>query len=47
MAYNCLLLDMDDTLLSFKDSEKYALTKALEKYNITATEEILNIYCNK
>ena len=44
MAYNCLLLDMDDTLLSFKDSEKYALTKALEKYNITATEEILNIY---
>lgn len=44
MAYNCLLLDMDDTLLSFKDSERYALTKALEKYNIPATEENLNTY---
>ena len=44
MAYNCLLLDLDDTLLSFKDSEKYALTKALEKYDIEATEEVLNTY---
>ena len=44
MAYNCLLLDMDDTLLSFKDSERYALTKVLEKYNIPATEENLNTY---
>lgn len=44
MAYNCLLLDMDDTLLSFKESEKYALTKALEKYNIPVTEEMMDIY---
>ena len=34
MAYNCLLLDADDTLVSFKDCERQALTKVLEKYNI-------------
>ena len=44
MAYNCLLLDMDDTLLSFKESERYALEKALEKYGIQATEEYISIY---
>ena len=46
MAYNCLLLDADDTLLSFKDCEKQALIKVLEKYNITATEENVHLYHN-
>lgn len=46
MAYNCLLLDMDDTLLSFKASEVEALTKVLEKYNIPVTEENIELYHN-
>lgn len=44
MAYNCLLLDMDDTLLSFKESERESLIKVLEKYNIPATDENIQIY---
>lgn len=44
MAYNCLLLDMDDTLLSFKESEKQSLTKVFEKYNIPATDENIQTY---
>ena len=46
MAYNCLLLDADDTLVSFKDCERQALTKVLEKYNISATEENIANYHN-
>ncbi|MBQ7815987.1 MAG: YjjG family noncanonical pyrimidine nucleotidase [Oscillospiraceae bacterium] len=46
MAYNCLLLDADDTLLSFKDCEKQAFIKVFEKYNITATEENVHLYHN-
>ena len=46
MAYNCLLLDADDTLVSFKDCEKQALTKVLEKYNIPVTDENLSEYHN-
>lgn len=44
MAYNCLLIDLDDTLLSFKASEKESIEKVFEKYNIPATEENVNIY---
>ena len=46
MAYNCLLLDADDTLVSFKDCEKQALTKVLEKYKIPVTEENITEYHN-
>ncbi len=46
MAYNCLLLDVDDTLLSFKASEIDSLTKVLEKYNIPATQENIDLYHN-
>ena len=46
MAYNCLLLDADDTLISFKECEKQALVKVLEKYNIDATEENIENYHN-
>ncbi len=44
MAYNCLLLDMDDTLLSFKDSERQSLTKVFEKYNIPVTDKNIQTY---
>lgn len=44
MAYNCLLLDADDTLVSFKECEKQALTKLFKKYDIPSTEENLKIY---
>ena len=46
MAYNCLLLDADDTLVSFKDCERQALIKVLDKYNIPATEENMELYHN-
>lgn len=44
MAYNCLLLDVDDTLISFKECEKQALIQVLSKYNIPVTEENLKNY---
>ena len=44
MAYNCLLLDVDDTLISFKECEKQALIQVFLKYNIPATEENLKNY---
>ena len=44
MAYNCLLLDADDTLVSFKDCERQALIKVLDKYNIAATDENIALY---
>ena len=44
MAYNCLLLDVDDTLISFKECEKQALIQVLSKYNISVTEENLKNY---
>ena len=44
MAYNCLLLDADDTLVSFKDCERQALIKVLDKYNISATDENIELY---
>ena len=34
-----LLIDLDDTLLNFKESEKHALEKVLEKYNIPNTKD--------
>ena len=46
MAYNCLLLDADDTLVSFKDCERQALIKVLDKYSISATDENIELYHN-
>lgn len=46
MAYNCLLLDADDTLISFKDCERQALVKVFDKYNIETTEENIQLYHN-
>ena len=39
MSYNCVLLDFDDTLVSFGQSERIAITKVYNKYNIPVTEE--------
>ncbi len=44
MAYNCVLLDFDETLVSFKQSEIIAITKVYNKYNIPATEENIKYY---
>ncbi|MEG2928975.1 MAG: YjjG family noncanonical pyrimidine nucleotidase [Oscillospiraceae bacterium] len=44
MAYNCLLLDLDDTLLSFKASEDMAIKKVLEKNDIPVTQENVDTY---
>ncbi len=44
MSYNCVLLDFDDTLVSFAQSEKISLTKVYNKYNIPVTEENMEFY---
>lgn len=44
MAYNCLLLDLDDTLLSFKASEQESIEKVFKKYNIPNTQENIDSY---
>lgn len=44
MAYNCVLLDFDETLVSFNRSEKIAITKVYNKYNIPVTEENIAFY---
>lgn len=42
--YTYLLFDVDDTLLSFKKAEKMALTYALRKVGLIASESIINHY---
>ena len=44
MSYNCVLLDFDETLVSFTESERFSLTKLYNKYNIPVTEENINFY---
>ena len=44
MSYNCVLLDFDDTLVSFGQSERIAITKVYNKYNIPVTEENIEYY---
>lgn len=39
-----VLLDLDDTILDFKMSERVALTKTLNELSIEATEEIIKKY---
>lgn len=43
-----VLLDLDDTILDFKMSERVALTKTLNELSIEPTEEIIKKYskCN-
>lgn len=44
MSYNCVLLDFDETLVSFSESEAISITKVYNKYNIPATEENIAFY---
>lgn len=44
MLYNCVLLDFDETLVSFKESEALSITKVYNKYGIPATEENIQLY---
>jgi len=44
MSYNCVLLDFDETLVSFAQSEKIAITKVYNKYNIPVTDENIQYY---
>ena len=39
-----LLLDLDDTLLSFKADEHKALTKTLTHFGIEPTDEVMTLY---
>lgn len=44
MSYNCILLDFDETLVSFTQSEINSITRLYNKYGIPATEENVNYY---
>jgi len=44
MLYNCILLDFDETLVSFKESEASSLSKVYNKYGIPVTEENIRFY---
>ncbi|MBQ8604786.1 MAG: YjjG family noncanonical pyrimidine nucleotidase [Oscillospiraceae bacterium] len=44
MLYNCVLLDFDETLVSFKESETLSITKVYNKYGVPATEENIQLY---
>lgn len=44
MKYTTLLFDLDETLFDFSKSEKFAIDKLMEKYNIPVTEENRRLY---
>ncbi len=44
MAYNCVLLDFDDTIVDFKKSERESLEKLYNKYNIPVNDENIAIF---
>lgn len=44
MKYTTLLLDLDETLFDFSRSERFAIDKLMEKYNIPVTEENRRLY---
>lgn len=44
MSYNCILLDFDETLVSFTRSEEHSLIKLYNKYNIPVTKENIDFY---
>ncbi len=44
MKYTTLLIDLDETLFDFSKSEKFAIDKLMEKYNIPVTEENRRLY---
>ena len=42
--YNCLLFDVDDTLLDFSAAEQSALHETLQQFNLPDNEETIGIY---
>ena len=44
MKYTILLLDADDTLLDFQQTEEYALSYTFEKYGIPFTDDVRATY---
>ena len=44
MKYNTVLFDADDTLLDFKKSERTAVAKVLEEFNLPSGEKIISTY---
>ena len=44
MKYTTLLLDLDETLFDFSRSERFAIDKLMEKYNIPVTEKNRRLY---
>lgn len=44
--YKALLIDLDDTILDFKQSEKYAICKLFEYFGISQSEENIEAYHN-
>ena len=42
--YDFLFLDLDDTILDFQKAEHIALSKTLESFGLTPTEEVLKRY---
>lgn len=44
MKYECLLWDVDGTLLDFEYSQKYAIRKCLQEIGISAGEDIIKRY---
>ncbi len=40
----CLLLDLDDTILDFHKAERIALAKTIREFGVEPTEEVLNAY---
>ncbi|MGX6961618.1 YjjG family noncanonical pyrimidine nucleotidase [Vagococcus xieshaowenii] len=47
MSYSTLLLDLDNTILSFDQAEQYALRKVLEQHAIEWQQELFTMYHNK
>ena len=44
MKYNCVLFDLDDTILDFHRAEAVALTMTLRELGLEAREDILRRY---
>lgn len=42
--FECLLLDLDDTILDFHKAERRALSRTLERFGWEPTEEVLDLY---
>ncbi len=44
--YNCLLIDLDGTLLDFSAAEKVAIAQTMQKFNLPCTEQVQKQYAS-